>query len=99
MWHYEYEDEIVFKDSKDPRNGTYLAYHIDTMDYILNNNDWVANNNAFDEQRYILDYLDMSLESNDGEYIYIPDSDTAMKIECGRAISEIEHEEELTHLW
>lgn len=99
MWHYEYEDEIICKDPKDIRNGTYLVYHIDTIDYILNNNDWVVNNNAFDEQEYILDHLGMSLESDYGEYVYIPDPHTAMKIESEMAISEMEHEEELTHLW
>ena len=83
-WHYDYMEEIICKDSKDPRAGKYMAYNQDAFDYIINDNSWVAANNAFDEQSYIMDHLDMMLESSDGETVYIPCGIVAAKIELER---------------
>ena len=87
MWHNNGYEEI---ESKDYRAGRYLVYYADTLDYIINSNDWVFNNDAFDEQEYVIDHLDMMLESEDGETVYIPDAKTAMKIETEREILELE---------
>lgn len=90
MWHYTKKEEIVCKNDNDLRAGTYLVYDIDTFDYLINDNDWIFQNNAFDEQSYILDYLDYMLESDDGELVYIPDARTATKRETEEAILEME---------
>lgn len=87
MWHYIGTEEII---SNDYRSGTYLVYDIDTLDYILNDKDWVGINDAFDEWDYIVDYLDYMLESDDGKYVYIPDAKTATRIEYERLIYDIE---------
>lgn len=80
-WHYDYVDELSFRNEKDIRNGKYLVYHVDTIDYLLNNPDWVFNNRAGDEQDYIMDYYDYHMESEDGEYIYIPSFEVVKKLE------------------
>lgn len=80
-WHYKYKDEVIFSNEKDPRNGKYLVYDTDTFDYILNNKDWVYNNDAFEEHSYILDYLEYMLESNNGELVFIPTADVAVRLE------------------
>lgn len=87
MWHYIGTEEIV---TNDYRAGTYLVYYADTVDYILTSEDWVINNDAYDEWDYIVDYRDMMLESEDGEYAYIPDVKTARRIEMERLISDID---------
>lgn len=90
MWHNIGTEEIVCKNKDDLRAGTYLVYDIDTFDYLVNENDWVFQNKAFEEQSYILDYLNYMLESDDGELVYIPDAKTAIKLEMEEAISEME---------
>lgn len=90
-WHYDYEEEIVCKDNEDIRAGKYYAYNIDTIDYLLNDNDWVFNNDAISEQQYIIDHWDLRLESIDGEIIYIPDYKVITKYET--KIIELQQEE------
>lgn len=90
MWHNIGTEEIVCKNKGDLRAGKYLVYDIDTFDYLINDNDWVFQNDAYEEQCYILDYLDYMLESNDGELVYIPDAKTAAKREMEEAILETE---------
>ena len=93
MWHNIGTEEIVCKNKNDLRAGTYLVYDADTFDYLINNNDWVFQNKAFEEQSYILDYLHFMLESKDGEFVYIPDAKTAIKRETEEAILEMEADE------
>lgn len=90
MWHNIGTEEIVCKNKDDLRAGTYLVYDIDTFDYLVNENDWVFQNKAFEEQSYVRDYLKYMLESDDGELVYIPDAKTAIKLEMEEAISEME---------
>lgn len=71
MWHYIYK--IVCKNSEYFRAGTYLVYEYDTFDYLINSPDWAFNNNALDEQSYVLDNLENTFESMDGDLIYVPD--------------------------
>ena len=92
MWHYISKEEIVCKNEGDVRAGTYLVYDIDTFDYLINDNQWVFQNDAYDEQSYVLDYLQYMLESDDGELVYIPDAKTASKREMEEAISDMEAE-------
>lgn len=92
MWHYIKTEEIVCKNKGDLRAGTYLVYDIDTFDYLINDNQWVFQNDAYDEQSYILDYLQYMLESDDGELVYIPDVKTATKREMEEAILDMEAE-------
>lgn len=79
-WHYICEEDVVFN-GNDPRTGKYFCYHVDTFDNLLNNNGWVAANDAWDELNWILDQLDKRLESNDGTFIFIPTIGTATKID------------------
>ncbi len=85
-WHYEYEEEIVGGEFA----GTYLAYHIDTYDYILNDNSWVFVNDAIDEQDWLLDVAEFTLESKDGEYMYVPEPRTATKLETDKLKQELD---------
>jgi hypothetical protein len=79
-WHNIREDEIIFK-TPNCREGKYLVYDKDTFDYLVNNNDWVFNNDAIEEQEWILDNMDKILESNDEKEIFIPTARTATKID------------------
>ena len=90
-WHYIYKDEIIYPNKDDRRNGEYYCYQIDTFDRLLNDNDWVQNNDAWDELNWILDTLDKMLESNDGEFIFIPTSRVANQIDNYYEEKEIEY--------
>lgn len=72
-WHYICKDVVCFdKNNDDDRDGIYLTYLEDVYDRILWDNDWVFNNDAIDEQRYLLDNIDSAIYSNDGELVYAP---------------------------
>ncbi len=88
MWHNLGYEEIV---SNDYRAGRYLVYDIDTFDYIVNEHQWVVDNNAFEEWSYIMDYMEFMLESEDGELVYIPDAKTATRLETEREIFVLEN--------
>ena len=91
-WHNIREDEIIFK-TPNCREGKYLVYDKDTFDYLVNNNDWVFNNDAIEEQEWILDNMDKILESNDGKEIFIPTARTATEIDSYYALEEMDWEE------
>lgn len=81
-WHYNKLETIEFQDKKDHRNGQYYEYDADTFDYLINSNDWVHVNDAWDEQQYVRDNLDKMLESNDGTLIFIPTGIVSMTIDA-----------------
>ena len=88
-WHYEYIDEII---SKDIIGGKYFVYNCDTFNLLLSNQDWVKLNNANDEQDWILDNLEMRLESFDKKLIYIPTFETSIKIDAYYQLEDLEEE-------
>lgn len=80
-WHYICEEEIRFPKDDDIRNGKYYCYHVDTWNYLINNFDWVHQNDAFDEHEWLLDSRDNHLESNSGDLIYVPTFEVNQRIE------------------
>jgi hypothetical protein len=89
-WHNICEDEIMFKSKTDCRNGKYLVYDVDVFDRLINDNEWVFNNDAIEEQEWIEDNLDKMLESNDGQSIYIPTFNVSTKIDNYYALKEMD---------
>ena len=89
-WHNICEDEIMFKNKTDCRNGKYLVYDVDVFDRLINDNEWVFNNDAIEEQEWIEDNLDKMLESNDGQNIYIPTANVSTKIDNYYALKDMD---------
>lgn len=94
-WHCICEDELIFKN--DPfKSGKYYCYHIDVFDRLLNDNNWVHANDAFEEQCWIFDQLDKMVESNDGDFVFIPTFSVAEKILEQRIWLQVKAQEDFT---
>ena len=92
MWHYEYEDEIIFKNKKDPRNGKYMVYTPEIINKLKDKN-WVVENDAFEEASYITDNFENLLTSSDGKLLYVPEIEVSNKIEIYYMMLEKDYEE------
>ena len=66
---------------REENRNYFIFYDVDTFDYLINDKNWVHQNDAFDEYEWIIDNLDKMLESNDGTLVFIPTSETAIRID------------------
>lgn len=86
-WHYIYEDEIISKTGETYWfNGTYMVYHKDMYDKLLNDKDFVHQNDAFDEHEYLLDCSSIIRISYDGKLIYVPNPEILFRYEISEAL-------------
>ena len=78
-WHFTTEEHLCF-DKESFRDGNYLVYHEKDFNRLLNDDEWQKQN--YDEYEFVTDHMDEMRESNDKTFIFIPDTETYLKIEC-----------------